>query len=541
MKLTSAEFAVERIEEGMDVSHAESLYTQALYLLGIQNTVGAEFAKHGGWPVFPDVVIRQLELGVQRKMLSTIHMMVSRLLSSQMGVKLRGLDPIRAEVLRQYVKTRIEGDGGMADIRAAGRDGVALGIGALFIGLEDDLEGHQKVCFQHVRPWYVLIDGHTRNLRKAKWICAIHHLPVWEAEEMFGAKAREFAFAVEDDSEARKKKREVVRVWEYWDLGFKGGQPTRILFLGHPQSEHFKREANNFGCLPVAICQGWDGVVTSRPYGRVANSIATESMANEVLRSIRSTVSSGKGATVVHADALDMSDVTRWASGEENVFIRQTKQVKEPPMTRVPAAEIPPSNLQYLSMLDRQYADESIVTDLDKGVPMSRRTTATEVDYLVGVSNANKTYETQQIAEFMRELATKILMIGGKFDRSTFHVEQYRNEVAINTSDPRSTLGAIINQEHYEVLVDTDSLTANDDRLKRALRLSELRELAPLVGQTISPQEYTSLIIEALDLDKSLIIQQQPAMPQMGGGIPDPGGQPKPEDVARAAFRGGDR
>ena len=238
--------------------------------------------------------------------------------------------------------------------------------------------------------------------------------------------------------------------------------------------------------------------------------------------------------------SLDENDVRRWSDGEKNVKIRQINSLTDNPIKRVPNQPLDANLLQYLQYQANSYSVESGLSELDRGVMQSRRTTATEVDYVQNISNANRGHEALQVTLFLRRLAELVFFIGRKFDRAPITIKLKGNSVKLNDpSVPDSWLDNIIGESEYRVLVDTEALTSTDSRYKKAMELASLRELAPLVGQTIDPIAYTKKVLELVgdsNYDDWLI---QPQQPQMPGQLPQQGGVPRVEDVARAGIRQG--
>lgn len=538
--LTKIDKIIERVRESIDVSHSDLLYNQSLYLVGAERR-STVTSKAGELPYYPNINLTELEIGRSRRMLNAVHIVTSRLLSSELAVDIEGVPEIVEEAMVALFKKRLEGEygngGWIEDIRSAGSDGNALGTGVVQVGLEtDERSGFQQVSCTYHRPWYVVLDSNESNLLKSKFVCFVHHVGVDDAEELFPGKAEQWARIVRDSSSGSKRK--VVRIYEYFDKADKKSAATRALILGSLDSNVYKVEANVFECLPMALCLGWTSPVQGRPFGRVLKEIAIEQAIHSAERRWQDDIENGAGAVIVDVKSLDENDVRRWNDGEKNVKIRQTNSITENPIKRVPSQELDANLLQYLQYQANSYSVESGLSELDRGVMQSRRTTATEVDYVQNISNANRGHEALQVTLFLRRLAELVFHIGRKFDRAPISIKLKGNPVKLNDpSVPDSWLDNIIGDNDYRVLVDTEALTSTDSRYKKAMELASLRELAPLVGQTIDPVQYTKKVLELVGEGEyqDWLLNAQPMAPQ--GQLPQQGGVPRVEDVARAGIR----
>lgn len=518
--------------------YAESLYAQYLLALGIERQSDHRFVADE-LPYFPALHIEAVELGRSRRMLSSIHMMTSRLLSSVPAIKVDGVLSIEAEVIEQFISQRMNGKYGecswIEDIQAAGCDGNALGIGVLQIGTELDDYDSPKVQVSYVEPWNTLFDGNERNLVKSPWVCFVHHMSVEEAQSHF-KEAREYAFQVGSESSLPVN---VVRIYEYYDQGIYAGgkktKPTRALILGNLNSGVHKVEANPFACLPVAICTGYTNGAVNRPYGRITNEANIEAMIHLIERKFIDSLDRRNGV-LYDPQSIDEDDLLAWIEGETSL-VAMKQGLDKPPMFPIPQEELSSTDFHLMDYYKGSHNEQSNISDLDRGVPMSKRMTALEIQQLMSQSNSNRSLEAKQQALFLRRLFEKVLVIAKQYDRSPLVIDFKGTDVTINDpANPSLSIDKFL-QNHFAVYVDAEALMSNDKTYKQAMDVAQLRELQPLVGQTINQVEYTKELLRLLGReDSKLLVEQPPSLPEQVN-LQQPG-QQRPEDIVREQIRG---
>ncbi|MBS1826518.1 MAG: hypothetical protein JST93_14475 [Acidobacteria bacterium] len=557
-KLTPLDVVRERVRDSIDIPYLDSLYNQALYLVGA-STQQAVNSSGGDIPWYADINVNELEIGRSRRMLSAVHIVTSRLLSNELAIDVREVPDGVDDALESYFRRRMEGgcgEGGWVDdIKRAGIAGNALGMGVVQVGLVTDRKsGYQKVTVKSVKPWYCIFDAAQQDVLDSDFVCFVNHYSVERARKMFpNADVEKFARSVKDSPSAFKRK--IVRVLEYYDKGDEDYAPTRVLMLGTLDSKIFEVEPNVFECLPVAVCLGWDSPASSRPHGRVMKEVATELAIHDLERRWDDEIRNGLGVDVVDVTSLDENGVRRWEEGSPNVKIRQTQRLTEDPIKRIPNRPLDTNVLERLRHLTQVYQVESGISELDRGLMSSKRITASEIDYMANVSQANKGHEAEQITLFLKRLAEVVLHIGTKFDRCPLTVKVRSSYAKVNDpGEPRSWLVNLVGDYEYRVYVDAQALTKTDLMYQQQMNLAQLRDALPLVGRTIDELWFTMRWLELIGEEDPSAALKHNAPPVVGpdpGGtvpnpmeqaaaqqIPTPGGVQRIEDAARAGVRG---
>jgi hypothetical protein len=477
-----------------------------------------------------------MEVGKSREMLNSIHILTSRLLSSQVGIKVTGCHKVTASVMEQFFRNRLDSGNWIEDVRSCGRDILALGLGVAAVGLEEDPKsGLQKISVRHHEPWYTIFDLYQNHLERAGWVCFIHHLSPDEAIKL-GFKLHDVEvnhFTVMNDGDGDSygnSTRPVVRVFEYFD------HQTRCLILGALDSGIIKRTDNLFGCLPFVVGTGHYSPVLAKPYGRVFSEGASSEFLNQIQVAWKRQLGSSKRMIEINADRLDKGDLNLWKEGKTEI-VKVIDAIEGSAIEYHAAQPVDPNILAALQYARGQYRSASNLSDMDRGQMASRRVSATEVDTLQSITNANRTSEVESITSFIRRLAEKVFEIGKVWDSAPLVVDIMGSEVTINDpAEPNSRLSLVFDESEYRVLVDSDSLTANDDRTKKAMALAELRELEPFAQAGTIP-------IEKLARRKLEIMGEDPSEWNIGGPpkaqspLPQQGGQPRVEDIARGQLR----
>lgn len=546
-KLTKVEVAIKRIKGGIDKDFSNSLYDQMRYAMGV-DTSWSPPEQQDDIPFYPELVMNSIEIAQSRTLMRSIQIMVSKLLSNQLGMRVTKAPLILQEVMQQYFQTRMIGDGTadggwIEELRAAGSDGNALGVGVVQIGLEEDHKsGMQKTTVRRHSPWYVVFSPYVKNLSKTDWICFVHHLSPEDAEELFSEElARRFRKAA-IRTQASGEQVDLVRVYEYFDLGVKGGDPTRILILGDLAVKlgdpRVKRSLNDFEVLPFAVCTGWESPILKRPFGRIINELPHEVARRKSERRIHQTLDQPP-ILVIDEKAINDEDLESYKKGIPMKYLRYKSESgnANTVVARIPGAEVSDNEWAHLQYTDQAQTKASGISEMERGVQSSKRQTRFETMALMNVGDINKSFEVFQQTIFVKRFLDKLFVIAKKFDKTPFSIMVQGQTVEFNQPGVQDSWLSEFLGEDYEIKVDVESLTGPDDDLKMSRKLAKLQSLAPEVAAgLINAQKYARRKLEIMGEDD---IQEWLQSGPVPGSLPQQGGQRTFQEESLAQLKGG--
>jgi hypothetical protein len=492
-KLTTAENIRTRLEQGFDPAYHDRIYNQIRYAFGEPwNSRGAGvLSMDGDFPYYPDVSPKKLEVGRSRRILSSQFINLARTMYTQPEPEFPQVDRFTAEVRKQYWIRRAQGDG-RADgdwatqLAMAFLDGDGVGTGFVQIGLCTNPDsGLQKVQLKHVPVVNVIWDRHAKTPSQARWIAFVHHLAPDIAEKLYGSDIlKEHTMTLTEDEAFAKL--DVVRIVEYYDLGWGKGEPTMAIIPGGLMREPLLVQENTFGCLPFAHYEHVIPPGCNRPIGRIILQMQIQEEINRIERKM-SRVSRRSHADIVDVQQVDAKDLEQYRRGDADVL-----KVKDGPSVqgrrafeRIAAPEVSHTDLQRLQELQMLLDEGSGVTQQDRGRYSAEARTATENRLLDQRSQQQSSWSKRQAAKFYIRAVEKVLHIGRQFDRDPVSVDLFGADVALNDpGEPDSYLEHFLD-EPSQTLIDEGAMEFQDGQAIQGMRLAHLDALRDLVQMGI--------------------------------------------------------
>lgn len=546
MALAKKEQIKLRLQEGLDVDYLQRLYKQACYAFGEPWTkqMSGTTSSTGDFPDFPDIVVKQLEIGSSRRIIVHQLIALSRLTHTHPLPQFPQVqNKLHAEIRKQFFVERWHGDG-YADgewhlhTKRAILDGISLGVGFVQIGLVTNPQtGLQRVNIRHIPAWQIIFDRHAKDPVSARWCCIQHLVDVDDAVAVYGDSVASNAVTLYNNANGTHYR--AVRVYEYYDVGIGGKEPTSAIMIGSLNAEPYKVGPNVFGCLPIAAFVGTVAPGMDRPIGKVSMQMGTQEALNDLERYTRAVLKRGAPVDIVDANQLDAKDLKLHQAGQPAIHIKRVAvndQVN--PWQRVPAQEVPQAMLVLRDMYERQLNAESGITDFDRGNQLATQRTATEIYALDNRSQASGLADKHNTITFYRRLIEKVLKVASKYDRDPVWIDVEGQNILINNPDePASHISRFL-VEHSRVEVDQDALEYSDHKTDRADRINILLQALPFVQLgAINPNKLAAEILKAMgeqELDEwltpsqqqQMLMAQQAAAPQ---GVPGeaPNQQPR--------------
>ena len=509
MALSKGTDIYERILEGIDPDYLRSLYRMACYSFGETWNATASSSTGirglGDWEDFPDIVVRQLEVGASRRIITHQFISLTRGMYAMPRPEFPQVgDAVAKEVRKQFFLRRWQGDcyedgHWETETSSAYTDSDGLGVGFVQIGVQTNRRtDKQFVTIRHVPAWQVVYDRFARHPSKARWICFKHYLPVSTAVKMYGEEARKLATNMVDNFTSRHF--QVVKLYEYFDVGIDGAEPTRALFLGEVSNKPFKVEASPFGFLPVASRVHFIAPGMRRPIGRIALQMASQELLNRIERRMMATIAKGV-VDIVDSTAVDAEDLKAHEAGRIGITIKRigTGSPGVPVYERIPAQEVSNTLLMLRDMFERQLTSESGVTDADQGRLNPTQRTATENELLDVRSRVHGSWAKRQTVLFYRELVDKVLKVAETYDRDPIELDVFGVNIEINKPGVTASYINEFLTEPSIVAIDEDSLDYRDVKAERAERMSLVLQLeADVQRGVINPMKLAEEKLRAI-------------------------------------------
>lgn len=505
---TPAEEITKRLLQGFDPDYFASLYRQMCYTFGDDWGKSQRVATLNGrlFPDWPEIIVRYMEVGRSRRILNSQFIGLSRSMGNEPAPEFPQLDKFTAEVRKQWYMTRYAGRNyegeWAAEHENAFMDGDGLGLGFLAWGLMSN----PKTQYQHVTCEYspavlTIFDRHARTPGRADWIAFCKYLPYHKAELLLGKKvAQEYVRNLYDTSASSGAAYplEVVRIFDYYDLGMGKGSPTRAIIPGDLGNAPVDISDNVFECIPLSYMEYFTAPGMRRATGRIVMQMATQEGLNEIERFLRSCLKN-PGFSIADVRQLDRRDIARLNAGETNVIVRLTNPIPGvEPFIRVQGAEVANTILQLWTMLERQFNADSGTNDLDRGNQLEQTKTLGEAELLASRSDTQSAWSGVQATRLHRrsvEMATKI---GMKFDRDPVLLDVFGDNILFNDPAKPNTWMENWLSEPSKVLIGADQLKVKDNQMDMALKRRLVEGLSPLVQMgLISPQKFAEEMLRA--------------------------------------------
>lgn len=496
--MDSPELIERRLREGLDHQHLTSLYRRQCYAFGMpwEGGYAAGTIADGSWPIFPDIQDSWLKIGESRRLLNTAYQVAARMLSGtprwefpQVG------SPLEREVRSQWFAQRYQ-ERAQYDWRTAITTTVAagdsLGYSCIEVGLTEEGD-YQKVALRHVPPGQVMYDRHALSPKDARWGATMDLMAVEDAEAEYGVrrvegKARSWKLSSSSDEV------QVVPVIRYWS------KTTRAVILGDIGEPVLFRKENTFGRLPLVFYVHFVAPGMRYPVGRIQFQLSTAQMISESEIQLRDKTRE-PNYVMIDASAWEDEDMQDLRDKMPNtVFLRSTQPLPQP-LIKVERSDVTNADMALREMLERQFAVDSGLTDLDRGVLQASERTKAENEMAQAGAQQNQSASRLQLMVFLSELGDLVTHIARDWDRSPTWVDVFGSNLLLN--DPSEPLMSLANwfAEPSQVRIAEESLTSGDDTSRRLRRIAEMDAMVPYVQLGLNPTKLVEERVKAAQLD----------------------------------------
>lgn len=545
MALTSPEEIRDALLQAYDPARVEGLYRKAVYAFG-GSRKNATVCGVGRIVECPDIVVDYLEIGQSRRILNTALISLSGTMYAQPSPEFQGIDKHTAEIRRQFLLKRGDGDddGGSEwadEDEMAYLDGDGLGFGGVQICLKTNpATGLQRVSVEHVPAFHVIHDRHARGFGRSRLVAFVKYIAPYEFAKRFGeqkrAECETFLFDESLGSGFGEALR-VCRVVEYYDVGLGGTEPTRAILMNDLDGEILEHEANSFERLPFAHFSYWHPTGSRHPLGRIDSQMGTHEALNEVERTIRRQTKK-QGVGLFDTDVIDADDLEAWNDGEAD-YVRFDGTRGKTPYYPVQGQEVTNTTLQWQQSLERQFTTDSGQTDLDRGNQLDQTKTLGEAQLLVGRSQSQGSRSALQALRYHRRKYQAVLDIARKFDRDPLEIDFNGHGYTLN--DPESPNASLDNwlREPARILISEDAMRFQDQLTQQAQKSQQLMALGDLVQAGVVPLPWwAEQRLEAMGYDPKEAMGGTTAQSMMAGGMGDPNAQGMQPGANGAAAEG---
>lgn len=528
MSISAKEDVTKRLRQSFDSDYYDSIFRQMNYAFGEPwnpSAVGGHSS--GSMPYYPDISAQTQEVGRSRRILNAQFVGLSRVMYNDPEAEFPFLPKMEAEARKGFLLARWRGDNYGAGCWAdeehrAFMDGDGTGLGFLQIGLQADREGYQLVTVRHSPALMTLGDRHERSPDRWRYVAFVHYMPAEDAIERYGSRVEPYVRLGFDgvNSEAL----EFIRLFEYYDMGVAGAEPTRMVILGEFDGEVLESGENPFECLPFSHYLHFYAPGMRRPIGRILLQMATQEAINEVEELMRWAMQRGKPLDIIDSSAYDPQSLERFRTGRGEGFVHRNRPRSGPQdmWERVPAMEISQTTLARLATLEAQFNADSSTTEYERGgMPRGDRT-ATEVQTLTSRSATQGLWSVRQLIQFRERTFEKAAKVAAMYDRSPVEVEMFGSLVPVNVPGiPESSCEQFLSRP-AKALVSEESMTFQDLETRRSKRLAYLFSLLPVVQMgLLNPSWWAEEVLKAggeKDFRAAMAGQGAPMMAGPEGG-----------------------
>lgn len=515
-KLTEPSKAIEMLLQSMDHDYYTSVWRDQQRAWGDPVKITVDYADPAWCPYgdrivkYPSVQPVNFEEGKSPRLMSATDIVVSRFASKEPSFEFQDLTAPENEIRRNAIMTRMRGEQGGAEwfeeAASAFADGDAVGTGVLEIGLVPDAGSGEMMCSaQHVPILDHFWDRWHASPVRTRWSGSSQYLSPEEAASIFGWKAVKPHIRRDMHEGLTGLQSEYVRAFSRYDVGYgKGGDPTVMIWIGpvNATNRPIVREVNKFGIIPNAYAVNTVKGLMMRAVGRIFKSRSDAEMIHTIERIARNIAENGQAMDIIVTAGLNPDDVNDWQEHRKTV-VRADAPFEEgsPPFLRKEAQEVSASLWKMLQYYEQRLGDTSGLADLDRASSGTEKT-ATQIAEEANRLNMNMTWTVAMMGHFQRRQG-KIAVEVMKHDKAPVWVPFYRTQVLLNQRGVRMSMMERHMAKPSRLLVDTAALTIDEDRMKKAMRLTgfdRIAQIPGLVGQVIDPVKFTVEYLTNLDI-----------------------------------------
>ena len=518
--LTTKEQATDRLTESIDLPYYDSLESQMRYAFGEPWGVGSRRGgSNASLPYIEPVRLHTRKVGRSMKILANTLVELSSIMDQEPEPTWTQLHKYASEARRQVWIERFKRFGWKSEFEKAYLDMANLGLGILEVGVRTDREtGLQYATFRHSPLVQTIKDAHEPDPAKWRYVAFAKYLAPEDAVKLYGKKnkAKIDGAVVEIDGDVCRK---VVRVIDYYDIGYGNGDPTHIVFLGDVGGEILiGPEPNEDGVLPFVYGENVLLPGFKHHVGKILLQMAEQEARNVLEKAIQNTVRDS-GLDIVNTEKVDKEEYQRARrNGDTSVFAKAGNIAdQEPPINRIPPREVAATTFQYMQDLDRQLNAMSGTTDLEKGSQLNADRTLGEIQL---VDQRSRQARGRMIRQTMHLYVRAVKMwerFARKYDRLPCNVSVLGAQMVFN--DPSEPAGSfeMLFEDQSEIVISPQSLTQQDEQMKMQLRINQLALMRgdPMFDQRKVAEE----IVKAMGEDPAEFLAQQSSAQPMPGAI----------------------
>lgn len=517
----------------------------AYMLLGDWRNVSAEAVYPYGesdLPSWPDIPPREVSEEHSRRILRGVDIAHARMMGGLPLPNWEDIDDVTREFRQEAFQRRYRQQKMQADVEDGFKEGYSLGVGAIQHGFMDWENGTQIVDVEHIKANCIAFDPLVNDPRKSDWVAICRWMDMDEAAATYPSARVDKGRATTLITPQMTRSMDVVRVIEYFHRGNAAFEPTYAIFVG-PLNGYgpVKHESNPWGKrIPITFYVYKTFGMMQRPVGVVWMQVASQTKINEAEDYVLDTFRNGRRGEVLNPDKIDPKDWEAWRDGKQR-FMRTQQGVDDVRIAYqvIPEKPIEATVMQVLQYWDDRHAEESGLSDLDRGSPLSGGRSATEISVLDQRTQANMAGDVQSATLFLTDFVDDMsygMKIG---DTAPCNVEFDGETYTINGPDEDDPTMAEVFEADCLVKVDQDSLTTQQSRQQKQIRAQSVLTMVQAFAGILPPDALIVLAESAMknmglerewsEIEDTIRQQTEQAamMPQMAqGALP---GAPMPQ------------
>lgn len=479
------------------------------------------FSRQSGhkFPDWPDLKAEYKEIGAEPWILEVQLDLLAEVMRSTPEPEFVDVDEFTGQVRQSFWKKRNKGYGrtktdGLTQMEKAWLDGHGLGMGFVQWGLKTNPKnGYRYACPKHVPILQMIWDRHARSFCEAQMACSMSYMPFHKAEAAFGKKQAEENMVELKESNS-KEVLKVVRVFEYFDLGYGKGEPTAAIILGDVTNTPYEIYPNGFECLPYAYYEHVLVPQFRRAIGAIDILVSGQESLNQIERNMNAEVKR-PGFDIMAPDILVPEDIEKVEKGYPGTVVRAERPLEpgEASYQRVPAGEVSQTTLAVYSMRKDAFMAKAGISNLDRGQDIEGADTLGEVQLADSRSGKKKSRTIFQTALFFQRNVEVFCQVAKMGDDEPVMLDVLGSNILFNDpGDPNLMIAGWL-EEDSDIVISEESLMKGDlaqERMEKIQRIM-LFDADPMVDPIWRTEE--KLKAAGFDPKKAMIQNQMEAMP----------------------------
>lgn len=489
---------------------------------------------------FPDISDTWIKSGSADMIKAATMIAMSRLLGKDPEPEYVGVSRMTAEVRKAFFLDNYHGyedstEGFGTDAKDAFVDMDTLGSGVVEFGHVDDVFSKERRSdgkYNSRLQW--MTDRFVRSPIQSSWYASWEYLEYGIVKAAYGEKAVQHARMVLESGDGYKPKidPEYVRVLTYYDIGYAGGKPTKMTFIGSIETSPII-EDNIFNRIPCAFGVGFTAPHKRYADGRIRNQLSTQDAMRAIFDHIKDTLGY-PSIDLVDDEVFEADEWENVINGARRAKVKFNDLNDKKPWERIPGMEIAQTALTWYEMVNKQYNMDSGLAEFDRANTVSKGRSASEMMIMDSRLKMNQALSVSHTMLFLRRLVIRSeqCALAGDYHPRTLSIRNTPMRINVK-GEPNSWIGEWLD-EPAKILISQESLTADEDHITRMARVENLMRLGQgLETGAIDSDWWWREFVEAMGFDSEQALRKQGAPGAMdavmqmmaGGGVPQ-GGQP---------------